>query len=231
MKGLMMGASNSWEKIHVSGAWDTQTDYPSSNQLAFIRHHVNLDANNNAQEFLLLDVGCGSGGSSIIFNQIGCIVHAIDISNSAIEAAKKKASQLGSDSINFVVGNFKKLPYESNMFDAVFAQGSLYYGSSVDFRDAVLEIYRVLRPGGCVRIYTKSSNDVWAKKGISRGDESYLIDSDTYENGLVVYCPKLENIKDVFSLFSNVKIGIEEFNYVSLDENNIHSFWLVTAIK
>jgi hypothetical protein len=49
--------------------------------------------------------------------------------------------------------------------------------------------------------------------------------------GLVVYCPKLENIKDVFSLFSNVKIGIEEFNYVSLDENNIHSFWLVTAIK
>ena len=46
-----------------------------------------------------------------------------------------------------------------------------------------------------------------------------------------MYCPKLENISDVFSYFSDVKIGIEEFNYVSLDENMIHSFWLVTAIK
>ena len=226
-----MALSNSWEKIHLSGTWDSQTDYPSPNQLAFIRHHVNLGTKNSAQEFLLLDVGCGSGGSSIFFDQIGCTVHAIDISNSAIEAAKKKAILSGSDDIKFVVGNFKKLPYESNMFDAVFAQGSLYYGTSADFRDAVLEIYRVLKPGGCARIYTKSNNDVWAKKGISRGGESYLIESNTYENGLVVYCPKLENISDVFSYFSDVKIGIEEFNYVSLDENMIHSFWLVTAIK
>jgi len=224
-----MLTSSSWEKIHATNSWGSDTDSASANQLAFIRHHLQ-EIKGAPRDILLLDVGCGTGGSAISFAGMGYQVYGVDSSASAIEIAKKKSCENGGG-CTFSVADFKELPYQSNWFDAIFAQGSLYYGTASDFMDAVSEIYRVMKRGGCLRIYTKSDRDMWAKVGIPQGDDCYLVDSDNFENGLVVYCPPLEKISTLFSNFSEIKIGIEEFNYVSLDAKKMHSFWCITAIK
>jgi len=209
-----------WEKIHAENAWDSESDFPSANAQAFARHHLK-------GRMKVLDLGCGHGASARYFASKGHYVAGIDASATAIRAAIEKT--IVSSHIDFSVGNFNELPCGEGVYDAVFSDGALYYSSAKYFRLAVDEIHRVLKPGGVARIYTKSNRDKWADLGRPLGEDTYIVDADHYENGLMVYCPPLHKVKEIFSKFSDVKIGIEEFNYMGILK--VNSFWVITATK
>lgn len=89
----------------------------------------------------VLDIGCGDGtvGGYLIKNY-NCEVYGIDISEDAVEKAKKK-------NIKAIVGSSEeKLPFESQTFDTVF------WGDNVehlfDPLSSAKEIKRVLKKGG-----------------------------------------------------------------------------------
>jgi len=159
--------------------------------------------------------------------QHNCEAYGCDISKEALLEAGIRAKKLNS-SVNFTECSFDNLDYNDSEFDAVFCEGVLYYGSERAFNDGIHEMYRVLRKNGILRVYTKSSNDVWANSKNRISDDTYLVEKG-YEKGMTVYCPPLDKINNSFGMFDNVKIGIEEFNYVGLE--NLKSFWVITAIK
>lgn len=90
----------------------------------------------------ILDAGCGSGYSTKLIEQfLPAELIGFDLMPSQIERAKRKYSEL-----DFFVGNVLDTKLESNRFDAVFVFGILHHIPT--WRDAITELYRVLKPGG-----------------------------------------------------------------------------------
>jgi 2-polyprenyl-3-methyl-5-hydroxy-6-metoxy-1,4-benzoquinol methylase len=94
-----------------------------------------------------LDVCCGAGTNTIYFAQNGYDVIGIDISRTAIEIAKKKATEAGA-SINFLNESFIELPFADGEFDLVWDMGCFHHVEIQDRRKFIAGINRVLKPGG-----------------------------------------------------------------------------------
>lgn len=89
----------------------------------------------------ILDVGCGSGGSSVLANERGAIVHGIDVAKGLLSFAIERVPNGV-----FKVADIENLPYKDNMFDVIFAANSLQY--SEDRIAALHELKRVCKPNG-----------------------------------------------------------------------------------
>lgn len=93
----------------------------------------------------VLDVGCGGGFSCEFLARRGAIVSGIDQSSNCIDVAKRHAltSQLA---INYQNGHAESLPYRDATFDSVICVDVLEHVN--DLQQTLLEIQRVLKPGG-----------------------------------------------------------------------------------
>lgn len=95
---------------------------------------------------IVLDLGCGSGKSSVILAKKGAQVNAIDISKISIDYARKRAQvNHVEDKIVFEIGSVEKLKFDSNSFDLVFGIGLLHH---VNIQLVAHEIFRVLKNNG-----------------------------------------------------------------------------------
>ncbi|KAJ4296157.1 Delta(24)-sterol C-methyltransferase [Collariella sp. IMI 366227] len=96
---------------------------------------------------LVLDLGCGIGGPArTIASAVGCNI--VGITNSAwhVERGTALTQNAGlSHLISFVQGDFLKLPFPDESFDAAYSVESLCY--SPDPAAVYSEIKRVLKPG------------------------------------------------------------------------------------
>lgn len=215
-----------WNNIHSRASWLSDFNYPSPNAQAFVQYH--LPQVNDGSKVTLLDLGCGTGAATVFFAEMGYQVCGLDASAIALEKARACAAQSGVQ-IRFETGDFRELPFADDHFDAVFSESVLYYGHKRDFNAGVQEVGRVLKPGGLARIYTKTNRDVWAAEGEPVGENTFRVVSKTWEQGLLIYCAPLEEIKQSFANFTDLQIGIKEFNYIELDR--LHSFWVITCRK
>jgi ubiquinone/menaquinone biosynthesis C-methylase UbiE len=76
-------------------------------------------------------------------------IDGIDISPRMLERAKRRAADLDTR-VDLELGNACSLPYEDGRFDAVLQFGGMNFFS--DRRSAVLEMLRVVRPGGRILV-------------------------------------------------------------------------------
>jgi SAM-dependent methyltransferase len=98
----------------------------------------------------LLDAGCGPGSITIGLARAVAPGEAvgIDASVEAIAAARERAAAEGVTNVRFEVADVCKLPFEDATFDAAFAHALLQHLPWP--LDALLELRRVLRPGGVI---------------------------------------------------------------------------------
>ncbi len=96
----------------------------------------------------ILDIATGTGDFAIMLAEIKPKkIVGLDISQGMLEIGKEKVAKKGLDNlIEMVLGDSENLPFENNSFDAV----TVGFGvrNFEDLDKALLEIYRVLRPGG-----------------------------------------------------------------------------------
>jgi ubiquinone/menaquinone biosynthesis C-methylase UbiE len=97
----------------------------------------------------VLDLGCGTGRTTIPLYQQGYDVVGVDITPAMIDTARSIASQQGL-AINYEVGDATDLRYHNESFDsALFSfNGWAQIPGRVNRAAALSDIYRVLRPGG-----------------------------------------------------------------------------------
>jgi len=94
----------------------------------------------------ILDLGCGTGRTSIRLKELGLDVVAVDYSEAMIKRAKEKYGNI----IDFEVMDASSLKYEDNSFDYVFFSfnGIDYLYPEEKRKQCYEEIFRVLKPGG-----------------------------------------------------------------------------------
>lgn len=118
----------------------------------------------------VLDAGCGAGASAAqIASEYGARVTGITVSSVGLDMARARARASGlSDQLHFDIGDYHALNFPEDHFDAVIAIESLMH--AVDLDKALLEIHRVLRPGGRVAIAetTKARPDAQASASYTR---------------------------------------------------------------
>ncbi|HEY5001359.1 MAG TPA: methyltransferase domain-containing protein [Candidatus Cryosericum sp.] len=107
----------------------------------------------------VLDVGCGTGLYSIRLSEGGADVTAVDISPKMIEIARRKA-QDRSQYIWYDQADMAKLPYENRTFDMVVSITALEFAT--DPLLALMEMARVLRPGGKLVVGVLNNDSPWA---------------------------------------------------------------------
>src|SRR5258708_18847326 len=89
----------------------------------------------------ILDVAAGTGTSSAALARTGATVVAVDFSPGMIAAGSQRHPR-----IEFVEANAEKLPFGDDEFDAVTISFGLR--NVKDPKQALAEMYRVLKPGG-----------------------------------------------------------------------------------
>jgi ubiquinone/menaquinone biosynthesis C-methylase UbiE len=94
-----------------------------------------------------LEIGCGNGVSTRLlaerFRPRRLV--ALDYDPSMVDMARRRVRRRG-DGIDLAVADVTRLPFADREFDALFEAGVLHHVP--DWRAALLEMSRVLRPGG-----------------------------------------------------------------------------------
>jgi len=94
-----------------------------------------------------LDVGCGTGYLMNIANRKGFNITGIDPSQGMLKKAQEKYHF---HSQQLVLSTANEMPFDDGEFDLIIASGSLVHVPNID--EAVVEIMRVLKTGGHLRI-------------------------------------------------------------------------------
>ncbi len=123
----------------IAGAYDQVRGHPPEVAEQIGRAIATL-AGNNA---LVLELGIGTGRIALPVASAGCRVVGIDISAEMLRAARTKD---GGEALWLLQGNIERLPFADGVFDATLAVHVLHLAR--DWRGALAEALRVLRPGG-----------------------------------------------------------------------------------
>ncbi len=121
----------------------------------------------------LLDMGCGTGWTSILFAKRGYEVVGQDLVPEAIEAGRRLKQENGIGNLDFVVGDYESLAFREE-FDVVVFFDCLHH--AVDEVAALESAYRALKPGGiCITSepglgHERRSAEVMEKFGVTERD-------------------------------------------------------------
>ena len=97
----------------------------------------------------LLDIGCGTGWTSVFFAKAGYRVTGVDISPDMIHHAERNKAREGLGNLSFLVSDYEDMRFtEAQQFDCAVFFDSLHH--AIDPQAAVNMAYRALKPGGRV---------------------------------------------------------------------------------
>lgn len=105
-----------------------------------------------------LDVGCGTGNYTIELAKRGLKTTGIDSSEEMLALAEEKARRKGLE-ITFQRADAMNLPFPESSFEMVISTGLLCF--LVEPEKALIEMHRVLKPGGRLVIGTLNKRSPW----------------------------------------------------------------------
>lgn len=137
------------ESIDEFGSEATQKRYTGITELGLWNSEKILIDKYFKSNSKILDIGCGSGRTTIPLYNMRFDVIGIDITPEMINTAKKISSAKNLN-IAYEVGDATNLKYPDNYFDgAIFANnGWVQIPGKENRQKSLNEIYRVLKPGG-----------------------------------------------------------------------------------
>lgn len=121
----------------------------------------------------ILDIGCGTGRTTIPLSNMGFKIMAIDLVPAMIKNAKKIAKEINLR-IDYRAGDATSLEFDENSFDYAFFsnQGWAQIPGSENRLKALEEAYRVLKKGGIFiftahpRVFHRQFSSFWIKQWI-----------------------------------------------------------------
>ena len=108
----------------------------------------------------LLDLGCGTGGDSLVLARRGYQMTGLDYSKTALLRARTKAEAEGA-AIQFVQGDMAKpLPFTDGALDGVMSNVAMHMFDDATTRRIVGEVQRIIAPNGLFCFHLNSIEDM-----------------------------------------------------------------------
>lgn len=121
----------------------------NANPLEFLRCKDIISRYLVSDNMSIADIGGATGAFSFWLAGQGHRVSLLDLVDRHIEIAKQHENDNGISLASAIVGDARKLPFESNSFDLVLLMGPLYHlQDKSDRLKSLEEAYRVLKPNG-----------------------------------------------------------------------------------
>lgn len=111
----------------------------------------------------VLDLGCGFGRNANWLASQGAVVDAININDSELTEAKRRANGL-SVSVNYVKADAGNLPFADSSVDVVLDAGCTHMCNKETQDKSVLEANRILKSGGYLQFFGFSKEHPSYKK-------------------------------------------------------------------
>jgi ubiquinone/menaquinone biosynthesis C-methylase UbiE len=122
----------------------------------------------------VLDLGCGYGTDTLYLARKGMHMTALDFSAASVESVRKKTTKAHLDSVKVLQHDLsKKLPFSKGSFNAVYAHLSIHYFDDKTTHRIIVEIERILKPGGLIFVKCKSVDDPLYGKGEEVGPDTF----------------------------------------------------------
>jgi SAM-dependent methyltransferase len=129
------------QELYRQGTDVRPHSFDEASARAYFRDYVGFVSGEAPAGGRALDVGCGSGWTSLLLHEAGLDTVGVDLTADAFEVAAR-------DRLTFVAGNAMSLPFPDSTFDVVSGYQMLEHVP--DPAQALSEFARVLRPGGVV---------------------------------------------------------------------------------
>jgi len=158
----------------------------------------------------ILDLGFGDCRNMPLLKNCGFEIHGVEISKPIIELANAKLAHLGITA-KLSVGSNVNIPYPKNEFDYLLACHSCYYiDAGSTFSDNLLEMARVIKPGGVILASLPAPDNFILKDSEPLTDGHVIIKNDIYglRNGYIfrTFESKAEVEKTFSPYFDNIKV-------------------------
>lgn len=138
-----------FNELYKSQGFKSQRHYPAEELCRFIGRTYGIQAEGIRQEKIkILEVGCGLGGNLWMLAKEGFEAYGMDSSDEGLKLCAQLLKSKWGVHADLKVGNFFKLPYPDQFFDAVVDVVSLQHVDIAGHRKALVEVVRVLKPGG-----------------------------------------------------------------------------------
>lgn len=119
----------------------------------------------------VLEIGIGGGADYTKFALAGADIQGIDLTEAAVAYVRERLARMGrSGAVR--TADAENLPFADGSFDLVYSYGVLHH--SPDTERALAEAYRVLKPGGELKVMVYSDFSMtgimlWAIHGLLKG--------------------------------------------------------------
>jgi len=217
-----------WEKTYKEGQMLNRC--PFTNVVTFV--YKNYPREKKREEVNILEVGCGAGNNLWFLALEGFNVTGIDISESAIDYAKKRFKGEGLKG-GFYVGNLAvDFPFSETNFDLIIDRGALTYLSIEECKKTIKKLTGMTNPEGRLFFNPYSDRHSFCAAGEYNSEGSTVNIKNVHRN--------TDNItfygrKDIFTVF-NDKWEIESVRQINDEDQTkpgffINSFWEIIAKK
>ena len=105
----------------------------------------------------VLDVAAGTGRIAAYLAQQGCHVTAFDLTHDMLRQAQARDDDDHRSHLRFAEGNARVLPFASDRFEGVMSIRFLHLFPVALYRPFIVEMWRVLRPGGVLLVQLDSA--------------------------------------------------------------------------
>ncbi len=201
-----MNNNNGWNKYHLI-IENIDGEYQISLS-DIIKDSINVFNDNGYNK--ILDLGCGTGRNSFFYAQNGFDVFASDICKKSTDVLNNKIYKNNISNIKVYNYDFTDILFKDRFFDAVVCTSVLHHAKLKDIKKGINEIYRVLKPNGCLicDILSKEDSSYGLGKTI---EENTFVGSREGEEGIPHHYTDMKELQNLMEKFCEVRIHKNEY--------------------
>ncbi|MCX5884684.1 MAG: class I SAM-dependent methyltransferase [Proteobacteria bacterium] len=223
-----------WDEIYkIKKQKGSFNKYPTEHIVVFIAKNYYKASDRSAIK--ILEIGCGSGCTLTYLAKEGFDAYGVDHSEYAIEMSKEFLL-INQCSAQVSVQCATVLPYADNFFHACVESNSIHCNTTEDIRLMMIEIHRVLRPGGkFFGIFVSDRSDEFGKGRMIDVSTFDFSNTTTFRGQFdgfpVIHFFSRDEILDLAGCFSSCKLELDITTIETGSHRSPLGYWLVELRK